>query len=71
MGLQTILFAQSNLSSNSSQQPLKYRIAFIDPRFQITKEQFIEVSQQAAEIWQKETGKPILFTIHRLNCQLT
>jgi len=57
MGLQTILFAQSNLSSNSSQQPLKYRIAFIDPRFQITKEQFIEVSQQAAEIWQKETGK--------------
>ncbi|MCG9516903.1 matrixin family metalloprotease, partial [Acinetobacter pittii] len=57
MGLQTMLFAQSNLSISSSQQPLKYRIAFIDPRFQITKEQFIEVSQQAAEIWQKETGK--------------
>lgn len=57
MGLQTILFAQSNLPINSSQQPLKYRIAFIDPRFQITKEQLVEVSQQAAEIWQKETGK--------------
>lgn len=57
MGLQTMLFAQSNLSISSSQKPLKYRIAFIDPRFQITKEQFIEVSQQAAEIWQKETGK--------------
>ena len=41
----------------SSHQPLKYQIAFIDPRFQLTKEQFIEVSQQAAEIWQKETGK--------------
>lgn len=41
----------------SSNQPLKYRIAFIDPRFQLTKEQLIEVSQQAAEIWHKETGK--------------
>ncbi|MDD9315298.1 matrixin family metalloprotease [Acinetobacter lactucae] len=57
MGLQTMLFAQSNPSISSSQQPLKYRIAFIDPRFQITKEQLVEVSQQAAEIWQKETGK--------------
>lgn len=57
MGLQTMLFAQSNLSISSSQQPLKYRIAFIDPRFQLTKEQLVEVSQQAAEIWQKETGK--------------
>lgn len=57
MSLQTMLFAQSNLSISSSQQPLKYRIAFIDPRFQLTKEQLVEVSQQAAEIWQKETGK--------------
>ncbi len=57
MGLQTTLFAQSNLPTSSSHQPLKYRIAFIDPRFQLTKEQLIEVSQQAAEIWQKETGK--------------
>jgi len=57
MGLQTTLFAQSTLLINSSHQPLKYRIAFIDPRFQLTKEQLVEVSQQAAEIWQKETGK--------------
>ncbi|EXS25868.1 matrixin family protein [Acinetobacter sp. 742879] len=57
MGLQTTLFAQSNLPINSSHQPLKYRIAFIDQRFQLTKEQLVEVSQQAAEIWQKETGK--------------
>lgn len=56
MGLQTTLFAQSNLPIKSSHQPLKYRIAFIDPRFQLTKEQLVEVSQQAAEIWQKETG---------------
>lgn len=41
----------------SSHQPLKYQIAFIDPRFQLTKEQLIEISQQAAEIWHKQTGK--------------
>jgi len=57
IGLQTTSFAQSNLPITSSNQPLKYRIAFIDPRFQLTKEQLIEVSQQAAEIWHKETGK--------------
>lgn len=55
--LQTTIFAQSNVSIASSHQPLKYQIAFIDPRFQLTKEQLIEVSQQAAEIWHKETGK--------------
>ncbi|ENU10473.1 matrixin family metalloprotease [Acinetobacter calcoaceticus] len=57
IGLQTTIYAQSNLPIGSSNQPLKYRIAFIDPRFQLTKEQLIEVSQQAAEIWHKETGK--------------
>ncbi|MGN2486067.1 matrixin family metalloprotease [Acinetobacter calcoaceticus] len=57
IGLQTTIFAQSNVSIGSSHQPLKYQIAFIDPRFQLTKEQLIEVSQQAAEIWHKETGK--------------
>lgn len=57
ISLQTTSFAQSNLPIASSNQPLKYRIAFIDPRFQLSKEQLIEVSQQAAEIWHKETGK--------------
>jgi len=57
IGLQTTSFAQNNLPMVSSNQPLKYRIAFIDPRFQLSKEQLIEVSQQAAEIWHKETGK--------------
>ena len=56
IGLQTTSFAQSNLPIGSYQL-LKYRIAFIDPRFQLSKEQLIEVSQQAAEIWHKETGK--------------
>ena len=57
ISLQTTSFAQSNLPIASSNQPLKYRIAFIDPRFQLSKEQLIDVSQQAAEIWHKETGK--------------
>ncbi|WP_151828222.1 matrixin family metalloprotease [Acinetobacter oleivorans] len=57
IGFQTKSFAQNNLAMGSSNQPLKYRIAFIDPRFQLTREKFIEVSQQAAEIWHKETGK--------------
>lgn len=57
IGFQTTSFAQNNLARGSSNQPLKYRIAFIDPRFQLTREKFIEVSQQAAEIWHKETGK--------------
>lgn len=57
MGFETTIFAQSNLAMGITTQPLKYRVAFIDPRFQLTKEQFIEVSQQAAEIWHKETGK--------------
>ncbi|CAI3122528.1 hypothetical protein MWMV8_MWMV8_03371 [Acinetobacter calcoaceticus] len=57
IGLQTTSFAQSNLPMGSSHQPLKYQIAFIDPRFQLTKEQLIEISQQAAEIWHKQTGK--------------
>ncbi|MBJ9723429.1 matrixin family metalloprotease [Acinetobacter calcoaceticus] len=57
IGFQTTIFAQSNLAIGSSHRPLKYRIAFIDPRFQLTQEKLIEVSQQAAEIWHQETGK--------------
>jgi len=55
MGLQTTLFAQSNLPINSSHQPLKYRIAFIE----------------LLKSGKKKLGRPILFMIHRLNCQLT
>jgi len=56
-------FAQ--ISSNSSQtqirysteHPLRYRIADLDPRLNITQQQMIELSQQAAAIWAKDTGQ--------------
>ncbi len=57
ISLQVATFAQSNLSNISFNQPLKYRIDYIDPRFELTKEQFIQIGKEAAEIWQKETGK--------------
>ena len=57
ISLQVAAFAQSNLSNISFNQPLKYRIDYIDPRFELTKEQFIQIGKEAAEIWQKETGK--------------
>ncbi|MFI8127045.1 peptidase, partial [Acinetobacter baumannii] len=57
MSLYTVAFAQSRLSTISFNQPLKYKIDYIDPRFHITKEQFIQIGQEAAGIWQKETGK--------------
>lgn len=41
----------------SSQQPLHYRIAEVDPRLNISQQQLIELSQQAAAIWQKDTGQ--------------
>ncbi|MFC0787855.1 matrixin family metalloprotease [Acinetobacter baumannii] len=57
ISLQVATFAQSNLSNISFNQPLKYRMDYIDPRFELTKEQFIQIGKEAAEIWQKETGK--------------
>jgi len=56
-------FAQ--ISSNKSQtqirysteHPLRYRIADLDPRLNITQQQMIELSQQAAAIWAKDTGQ--------------
>ncbi|ENX19599.1 hypothetical protein F892_03772 [Acinetobacter vivianii] len=56
-------FAQ--ISSNASQtqirysteHPLRYRIADLDPRLNITQQQMIELSQQAAAIWAKDTGQ--------------
>ncbi|MFI8146254.1 matrixin family metalloprotease [Acinetobacter sp. ABJ_C5_2] len=57
MSLYTVAFAQSHLSTISFNQPLKYKIDYIDPRFHITKEQFIQIGQEAAGIWQKEAGK--------------
>jgi len=56
-------FAQ--ISSNKSQtqirysteHPLRYQIADLDPRLNITQQQMIELSQQAAAIWAKDTGQ--------------
>ncbi len=61
ISLQVAAFAQSNLSNISFNQPLKYRIDYIDPRFELTKEQFIQIGKEAAEIWQKKLGKPIFY----------
>lgn len=36
---------------------LHYRIAEIDPRFHLTQQQVLELTQQAAKIWEHETGQ--------------
>lgn len=40
-------------------RPIKYRIGSIDPKFDVTKELFANVIAEAAEIWNKEHGKPL------------
>ncbi|MDH1690534.1 matrixin family metalloprotease [Acinetobacter junii] len=37
--------------------PLQYRIADLDPRLNISKQKMIEISQEAAAIWERGTGK--------------
>lgn len=37
--------------------PLHYRIAYLDPRLNISKQKMIEISQEAAAIWEQGTGK--------------
>jgi hypothetical protein len=37
--------------------PLHYRIADLDPRLNISKQKMIEISQEAAAIWERGTGK--------------
>lgn len=46
-----------NLTTYSSNNPLRYRIASLDPRLNISSQQMIELSKQAAAIWEKETGQ--------------
>ena len=41
----------------STENPLRYRIAELDPRLNLNKQQVIELSQQAAAIWSKDTGQ--------------
>ncbi|SSQ11003.1 putative Zn-dependent protease [Acinetobacter baumannii] len=38
-------------------QHLTYKIAEVDPRFGLSQEQLIQITQQAADIWKEGTGK--------------
>lgn len=59
----TTSFAQISSVQNSTPikygtgHPLRYRIADFDPRLNITQQQMIEISKQAAAIWEKDTGQ--------------
>ena len=39
------------------QTPIFYRVAEVDPRFNLSMQQVIQLTQQAADIWHQETGK--------------
>ncbi|MCH7337870.1 matrixin family metalloprotease [Acinetobacter sp. NIPH 2699] len=59
---QASAFAQISSNSHSpvrysTEHPLRYRIANLDPRLQINQQQMIELSKQAAAIWEKDTGQ--------------
>jgi len=41
----------------STEQPLRYRIAELDPRLNIDQQQMVDLSKQAAAIWEKNTGQ--------------
>ncbi|WP_180173949.1 matrixin family metalloprotease [Acinetobacter sp. YH01024] len=47
---------------------LRYRVADVDPRFGLSQQQVIQLSQEAAEIWHKGTLKPLF--IYDPNAQL-
>ncbi|RZF49601.1 matrixin family metalloprotease [Acinetobacter halotolerans] len=63
MSVSPVSYAQNNSHNASShihqsvETPLYYRIAEIDPRFNLTTQQVLELTQQAANIWTQETGK--------------
>lgn len=63
MGISNLSYAQNNSTSTNThthelvKAPLHYRIADIDPRFNLSTQQVLELTQQAAQIWEKETGQ--------------
>ncbi|NNP69282.1 matrixin family metalloprotease [Acinetobacter sp. Ac_5812] len=63
MGISQFSNAQSNTHSLDTHQhasPKKivhYRIADIDPRFNLSQQQVLELTQQAATLWEQETGQ--------------
>lgn len=56
-------YAQTNINPVNPHQhqtikkTLHYRIADIDPRFHLSQQQVLELTQQAAKIWEHETGQ--------------
>ncbi len=65
-----VAFAFSNFQANANLatpahtqiqqkagQHLTYKIADIDPRFGLSQDQLIQISQQAADIWKQGTGQ--------------
>lgn len=63
LNISSLSHAQNNPHNATSHQhqvadmPLRYRIAPIDPRFNLSSKQVLELTQQAAKIWEEETGK--------------
>ncbi|QHI27724.1 matrixin family metalloprotease [Acinetobacter haemolyticus] len=63
MGIPHLGHAQNTLHSTHKhdhkaiQTPIFYRIAEVDPRFNLSIQQVIQLTQQAADIWHQETGK--------------
>ena len=55
--LMLILQLQHILKSSKTGQHLTYKIADIDPRFGLSQDQLIQISQQAADIWKQGTGQ--------------
>jgi hypothetical protein len=56
----TSTIIQNRLTVNPCSQPKTFAIGSIDPRFNINKEELVELSKQAADIWNKVAGKTIL-----------
>ena len=55
--LMLILRLPTHPSSAKNFQHLTYKIAEVDPRFGLSQEQLIQITQQAADIWKEGTGK--------------
>lgn len=47
------------LSYSACDKPITYRIGFIDPRFNLSRETVLTRVQEAAALWNHERGKPV------------
>lgn len=63
VGLPQFSSAQANINHTDGHQhqaikkTLRYRIADIDSRFNLSQQQVLELTQQAAKLWEQETGQ--------------